>query len=45
MCLVCSDDVIIFSANAEQHVKDDDTVLHRLSENGVTLNMEKCTWF
>jgi len=43
--LVYLDDVIIFSANAEQHVKDVDTVLHRLREAGVTLNLEKCTWF
>jgi len=45
ICLVYSDDVIIFSANAEQHVKDVDTVLHRLREAGVTLRLEKCTWF
>jgi len=45
ICLVYLDDVIIFSANAEQHVKDVDTVLHRLREAGVTLNLEKCTWF
>jgi len=45
ICLVCLDDVIIFSANTEQHFKDVDTVLHRLPEAGVTLNLEKCTWF
>jgi len=39
------DNVIIFSANAEQHVKDVDTVLHSLREAGVTLNLEKCTLF
>jgi len=45
ICLVYLDDVIIFSANAEQHVKDVDTVLHCLREAGVTLILEKCTWF
>jgi len=45
ICLVCLDDVIVFSANAEQHVKDVDMVLHRLSEAGGTLNLEKSTWF
>jgi len=45
ICLVYLDDVIIFSANAEQHVKDVDTVQHRLRGAGVTLNEEKCTWF
>jgi len=45
ICLVYLDDVIIFSANADQHVKDVDMVLHRMREAGVTLNLEKCTWF
>ena len=45
ICLVCLDDVIIFSTNAELHVMDVDMVLHRLREAGVTLNLEKCTWF
>jgi len=45
ICLVSLDDVIIFFANAEQHVKDVKAVLHRLREAGVTLNMTKCTWF
>jgi len=45
ICLFYLDDVIIFSANAEQHVEDVDTVLHRLREAGVTLTLEKCTWF
>jgi len=45
ICLVYLDNVIIFSANAKQHVKDIDTVLHRLREAGVTLTLEKCTWF
>jgi len=38
ICLVYLHDVIIFSANAEQHVKDAETVLRHLREAGVTLN-------
>jgi len=45
LCLIYLDDVIVFSASAEQHVKDVDVVLTRLREAGVTLNLEKCTWF
>jgi len=45
ICLIYLDDVFIFSANAEQHVKDVDTVLHRLRDAGVTLNLKKCTGF
>jgi len=45
ICLFYLEDVIIFSANAEKHVKDVDTVLHRLREAGVTLTLENCTWF
>ena len=45
LCLVYLDDVIIFSAFAEHHVKDADVVLTRLREAGVTLNLENCTWF
>jgi len=44
LCLVYLDDVIIFSASAEQHVKDVDVVPTRLREAGVTLSLEKCTW-
>ena len=44
LCLVYLDDVTIFSASAEQHVKDVDVVLTRLHEAGVTLNIEKYTW-
>jgi len=39
------DDVIIFSASAEQHVKDVDVVFKWLRESGVSINLEKCTWF
>jgi len=45
ICHVYLDDVIIFSATLQQHVKDVDTVLTRLREAGVTLNLEKCKWF
>jgi len=45
LCLIYLDDVVIFSAYAEQHVKDVDVVLTRLREAGVTLNLEKCIWF
>jgi len=45
LCLVYLHDVIIFSASAEQHVKDVEVVLMRFREAGVTLNLEKCTWF
>jgi len=45
ICLVYFDGVIIFCAKAEQHVEDVDTVLHRLREAGVTLSLEKSTWF
>jgi len=45
LCLFYQDDVIIFSCSAEEHVKDADVVLTRLREAGVTLNLEKCTWF
>jgi len=45
LCLVYLDDVIIFSASAELHVKEVDVVLTRLREAGVTLNLERCTWF
>jgi len=45
ICLVYLDDVITFSANAEQHVKGVDTVLQRLREARATLNLEKCIWF
>ena len=43
ICLVYLDDVILFSANAEQHVKVVDTVLHRLREAKVTMNLQTCT--
>jgi len=45
VCLVYLDDVIMFSASAEQHVRDVDVVFTRLREAGVTLKLEKCTWF
>jgi len=45
ICLVYLDDVIIFSATPEQHIKDVDTVLTRLREAGVTLKLRKCKWF
>jgi len=45
ICLVYLNNVIIFSLNAGQHVKDVDTDLHRPREAGLTLNSKECTWF
>jgi len=45
ICLVYLNIVIILSANAEQHVKDVDIVLHRLRKAGVTLNFEMGPYF
>lgn len=45
ICRVYLNDVIIFSANAEQHIKDVDQVLTRLREAEVTLNLKKCKRF
>jgi len=45
LLLVYLDDVIIFSASAEEHVNDDDVVRTRLRESDVNLNLEKCTRF
>jgi len=45
LCLVYLDDFTMFSATPEQHVKDVDAVVTRQREAGVTLNLEKHTWF
>jgi len=45
ICLVYLDDVIVFSKTAEEHIQHLDTVLTRLREAGVALNLEKCSLF
>jgi len=45
VCLVYLDDVIAFSKTVEEHIQHLDTVLSRLREAGVALNLEKCSLF
>lgn len=45
MCLVNLDDVIVFSKMAEDHVHHLYTVLTPLRKAGVTLNLQKCSFF
>ena len=43
--VVYMDDIIIFSENFEEHVKDLDEVLTRLGNANITLNINKCEFF
>jgi len=45
VCLIYLDDVIVFSKTVEEHIQHLDTVLSRLREAGVALNLEKCSLF
>ena len=40
--LVYLDDVLVFSTNLEQHLRDLDCVLQRLSDNGLYVKLKKC---
>ena len=42
ICLICLDDIIIFSATIEQHLFRLRCVLHRLRASNLTLNPDKC---
>ena len=42
--VVYVDDILIFSPTLKQHIKDVQTVLQRLSENGLYFHPEKCEW-
>ena len=44
-CLIYLDDVIVFSKNVEQHLKDVDVVLKLLGKAGVSLKLKKCEFF
>jgi cleavage and polyadenylation specificity factor subunit 1 len=41
-CFIYIDDVLVASANHEQHLKDLQQVLERFQQHGLVLNMEKC---
>ena len=41
-CLVYLDDILIFSDNAEEHIRHIQQVFERLRQAGFTLNSEKC---
>ena len=43
-CEICIDDVGIFTNSWENHIKALDVILHRLRENGFTINPLKCEW-
>ena len=44
-CLAYIDDIMIFSQSYEDHVKHLETVLHRLNQYGMTINVEKSHFF
>lgn len=44
-CLVYLDEVIIFSNNADEHIKHVDEILTTLVDDGVTFNISKCLFF
>lgn len=41
-CLVYLDDIIVFSPNFDQHIKDLRSVLNRLREARLSINLKKC---
>ncbi|HRP36369.1 MAG TPA: reverse transcriptase domain-containing protein [Candidatus Dojkabacteria bacterium] len=45
ICLVYMDDVIIYSENYEQHLKDIQTVFKRFASVGMKLKLSKCSFF
>lgn len=45
MCLVYLEDAIVFSKTAEDHIHHQDTVLTLLRKAGVTLNLERYSFF
>lgn len=45
MCFVYIEDIIIYSSNLPQHFQDLQTVLHRLQEAGLTINLKKSKFY
>ena len=42
ICLAYLDDVIVYSADMEQHLKDLEAVFSRILESGLKMNPRKC---
>jgi len=42
ICLVYMDDVIVFSTSLQEHIKNLELILNRLSEKGLKIQMDKC---
>jgi hypothetical protein len=44
ICEICIDDIIIFAQSEEEMITWLDTVLRRLKEHNVTVNLDKCSF-
>jgi hypothetical protein len=42
ICLLCLDDIIIFSRSFDEHLRRLDTLLNRIQKSGLKLKLTKC---